>query len=638
MEGIIIKILKTKMIAKRTKGTNAKNYKGSLPFFVFVLLSFIISSTAIAQDISFTAQAQKLVKTGETFQIIFTVNDRVDNFQPPSFDGFQVLTGPMTGSSTSIQMVNGKTTRTTSITYTYYLRGVDPGVYNLHPAKAVYKKNPIESNALTIEVVGQSASGGNTPSMNQPSTDSDQSEQPTVEESSNENHFARLIVDKKSAYIGEQVTAYLKIYTKLNISNADLESNIDYNGFYKVDLEDPNMLKLVREKVGNDLYNAVLLQKVLLYPQRSGTITIDAININTTVREQASRPQSVFDEFFGSAYANRQIKISTKPVTIKIKPFPNEGQPAGFSGAVGTFSMNTTINNTDVSTNDAITIKVTISGKGNVKLLEGVQAKFPPTFEVFDPVEKVILNKEDQGRSGRKEIEYTLIPRHAGDFEINPILFSYFDPTTGRYKSLESKSFDVHVEKSATDSTTTVISGINQKQVELLGSDIKYIETKFEIHPIGHFYFGTTWFWAVYVFAFISILFLAIIVGQQRNKQADTVSLQRSKASKIALKRLRLARQLMKENKSDAFFEETTKALWGYVADKISIPVADLSVEKARIALMQKGVDNNLTDDFINVAQECEFARYAPGAVAGSLSEHYEKVSKVITKIEQSIK
>ena len=597
----------------------------------------LVSLWSFAQDVDFTLAAPKYIKLGQQFQITYTANQRIGNLSVSSFDGFQLIGGPSQGSSTSIQMINGKTTRSTEYTYTYYLRASRVGKFTIDPATATYKGKSIKTNSATIEVLANNNNQQQQSSSQSQSQGQSQSSGTTT--GSGEDLYMQLHANKRSAYIGEPVTVWVKIYTQVDINGLNNFKEPNFNGFYKQDVDVPELRSLEQEKVGNELYHTGLIRKVILYPQKSGVLTIDPCEINVQVQQRVSnQPRSIFDDFFGSTMRTVNVPLKSEPVKITVKALPGDGKPENFSGAVGDFKLTASANTNQLKTNDALTLKVIVSGTGNIKLIEGVQTSFPSTFDVFDPVIKTNINDKNEGRSGNKTFEYTLIPRHAGDFTIRPFTFSYFNTTTGKYVTLQTQSFDIHVEKGEGDTAATVITGLNKQDVEVLGSDIDFIETNLKLKKTGSFYVADSLFYLVYIIPFSLFILILIIRRKQIKEKSDRAKYLNKRANKLARKRLKKAKEMLQKSDQEAFYEETTKALWGYLSEKINIAASKLSVDNAREYLNKNNSPEELTEEFIKLIEDCEFARYAPGASGANMNEIYERASKTIMKIDQKIK
>lgn len=607
-------------------------YKYLSTFILVGIIYLTQAFTVIAQDISFKASAPQVMRTGEQFQLEYTINANVDEFTPPNFDEFRFLGGPSQGSSTSISMVNGKTTRVSTYTFSYYLQApAAAGTYTLQPALAKFKKKEVNSNSLTIEVVGSTQSSSSSSATNQQPASS-------ASNSSGNNLYIRLEVDKRSAYVGEQITAWIKLYTQVNVVNIDQFNPPNYIGFYQQEIEIPPLRSLEREKVGDDIYHTGVLKKVILYPQRSGEITIDPFDLTVVVQKQTRRrSQSIFDQMMGPQYDQSKINLKSKPVKLTIKPLP-PNQPADFNGAVGKFQISASTNETEVTTNDAVTIKVNISGRGNVRLMEDVKTKFPPTFDVFEPTKKVRIDESNQGRSGVVSYEYTAIPRHAGNFKISPFTMSYFDPSAKSYKTIQTRDFDIFVAKGTGDSASVMVSNLSKSDVELLGSDIRYIETSTVLRAKAFYLFGSRWSYIIYFGSLLIFVTILVVRREQMRRSANAVKYRNRKAGKTASKRLKAAHKILHSEKKELFFEELGRAMWGFLSDKLNIPLSELSKERVLNEFEKQKIEKETVDKFFEIADTCEFARFAPGGRDSEMPELYSKAAKIISTLNQKLK
>lgn len=596
---------------------------------IFVLL---IVSLASAQTLQFKAEGPRYVKVGERFQLQYTLNASVDEFEPPSFGDFDFIDGPMRGSSSNISIINGKTTRSQNYTFTYILGAKTAGNFKIGPAKAVYKKNNVSSNSVNIEVVGNS----NANQGQQSGTESAKQGAPSVQ-GAGDQIFVRLVTDKKTCYVGESITAWVKIYTKVSLS--DIDRNYKgpvFSGFYKQDIDIPPITNLEREKVGNDIYYSGTLQKVVLFPQKSGDIRIEPFDLTVYVQKQVKRrSRSPLDDFFGSSYTTEAVKLKSKPVTIKAKALPGN-KPNGFSGAVGKFTLSGSLNSNKVKTNDAVSFKLSIKGTGNIKLVEQLNYNLPSTMQVYDPVIKSNIDKS--GKRGSKTFEITAIPRHPGTIEIDPFSFVYFDPSAKKYKTLKTQAFKLEVERGESDSNSVVISNLSKEQVELLASDIRYIKPVEKLSKKGDYLIDKLMYKLSYLL--ISMLFIALLVfnREQIKRNANVIKTKNKKASKQAMKRLKRSKELLGQNKLDLFYEELSKALWGYISDKLNIPQSSLSTDSAKEALNSHEISNELVDELFNTISHAEFARYAPGAADKDPNQVYDNALHLLMGIENSFK
>jgi len=588
-----------------------------------------------AQDIKFIATAvPKVLRVGEQFQLVYEINKDVSELQIPELNDFQLLGGPSTSSSSSIQIINGKTTRSSKYTYTYYLSALKDGIYTIAPATAKIKKDTYKSNAVKIEVIkGKSSTSQTTPSTASPAAKSSSN----VDTHAGEDLFIRLLVDKKNAYIGEQIIAWIKIYSKINITQIDPNFKApEFTGFYQQPFEIPPLRALERENVNGEIYGTGILRKIVLYPQKSGEIIIQPFDIDVAYQKQVKRKsRSIFDDFFGPTVQNVPVKLKSKAVKLNIKSLP-ASMPSSFTGAVGNFRMSASINKTQVKTNDAVTLKVNIFGKGNIKLIDEMEFEFPPALETFKPIVKT---KQDNVLEGSQSFEYTIIPRYAGDFKIGPIEFTYFNPSTRSYKILKSQEFNISVAKGEEDTTTVVISGLSKEDVKLLSSDIIFIKNKpFNLTPKNKFIFGSTRFYAMYLISLMLFLLIILFRRKRIKRNANIKLVKNRRANKFARKRLKKASGFMRQNNRKTFYDEVLKAMWGYLSDKLNIPIADLSKDTSREALIRNKINDNLMNKFYDIIDSCEYARYSPGDESSEMQKLYNDAIKTIIKLQQKLR
>lgn len=602
---------------------------------IILFVNIFALLTNEAQDIKFTATAvPKVLRVGEQFQLVYEINKDVSELQIPELNDFQLLGGPSTSSSSSIQIINGKTARSSKYTYTYYLSAVKDGIYTIAPATAKIKKDTYKSNAVKIEVIkGKSSTSQTTPSTASPAAKSSSN----VDTHAGEDLFIRLLVDKKNAYIGEQIIAWIKIYSKINITQIDPNFKApEFTGFYQQPFEIPPLRALERENVNGEIYGTGILRKIVLYPQKSGEIIIQPFDIDVAYQKQVKRKsRSIFDDFFGPTVQNVPVKLKSKAVKLNIKSLP-ASMPSSFTGAVGNFRMSASINKTQVKTNDAVTLKVNISGKGNIKLIDEMEFEFPPALETFKPIVKT---KQDNVLEGSQSFEYTIIPRYAGDFKIGPIEFTYFNPSTRSYKILKSQEFNISVAKGEEDTTTVVISGLSKEDVKLLSSDIIFIKNKpFNFTPKNKFIFGSTRFYAMYLISLMLFLLIILFRRKRIKRNANIKLVKNRRANKFARKRLKKASGFMRQNNRKTFYDEVLKAMWGYLSDKLNIPIADLSKDTSREALIRNKINDNLMNKFYDIIDSCEYARYSPGDESSEMQKLYNDAIKTIIKLQQKLR
>lgn len=595
-----------------------------------IFLCIVCVSYLYAQDLEFIASAPNSVRAGEQFQVQFTINKNISEFVPPDFENFELLDGPMQSSSSYSSYANGKIVNITNKSFIYILQATKTGKYTIDPAKAVYKKDEITSNALTIEVIAASQNQTNAQST---ASNSQNQSGPTTREESDDEIFFSLVLDKNTAYVGEQINAFVKIYTKIPITSVDFGSykGPDFTGFFRNDVKMPDQIGLTNEKVGNQVYKVAVLNKIIIYPQKAGVISIAPFDI-TIYTEKLVKQRTVFGTI--TTYSDVPVNLRTKAVTVNVKALP-QPQPANYNGAVGQFDIAASLNSNHVRTNDAVSFRVSLSGKGNIKLIENIKSEIPASFEIYDPIIK--LNLDNSGNSGTKIFEITAIPRHAGKYDINPFSLVYFDPISGTYKTIQTQTFTLEVDKGTGDSSQVLISNLNKEDVELLGSDIRFIKTSTSIKKSDSYLIDSFYYYLVFIVGVVSLLLVFVFKKEQIKRGADLISAKHRKASKLANRRFKVARHALNQNHFDKFYEELSKALWGYLSDKLAIPVSSLSTESALEKLTIKGVETTLSQNYLNIISHCEYARYARGASDKSPSEIYNDAVKILLTIDQKL-
>lgn len=596
----------------------------------------------LGQTVEFTASAKSNVQAGEQFRLVYTVNQQVDRFEGPGFEGFSVLSGPNQSTSQSYQFINGKVSQSYQVTYTYYLQANKTGTLSIDPAKVINGGKTYESNSLTINV-GQSTS---------PQSSSPQGNQRTAKprpESANKNDiYIKASVDKPQPYQGEQVIITYKIYTTVPISQININKISSFPGFWNNSLlNDNDPLKQSNEVVNGKQYVVADLRKIALYAQRSGAINIEPMELQCVaqVKSESSRSRDPFfdsffnDPFFNRSYQNVELKVESNPLTIDVKPLPASGKPPAFSGAVGTFNLSSQIDRSEVKSNEPINLKITISGKGNLELIDALPVIFPPDFETYDSKITNNLTKNSSGISGSRTFEYLIIPRTPGEFQIKPAEFSYFDPSRQTYINLSTPLYNIKVNKGEDQPSGVSYSGISQKNIQFIGSDIRHIKTGYiKLVPINSFFIASSGFIIWLVIPALIFITLIILWSKYKKRSGNIALVRNRKANKVARKNLQKASEYLQNNSTEAFFEEISRALWGYISNKFNIPLSDLSIESVFQRLSDKSIGAESISQFTRVLENCEFARFSPGDKTGKMQEIYNEALEVISKIEQELK
>jgi len=593
-------------------------------------------------QVTFKATAPGAVVLGQQFRLTYTLSDEGKELRIAELPDFEVLYGPSVSRSSSYSIVNGQTTSSVSNSYTYTLMALKEGDFEIPPATIKVGNSEYKSNSLTVKVLPQDKTSGSSPgtpnqSQSNPSGSSSSSTSITSDEV-----FVRMHLSKNSVFENEGFLVTFKIYSLYDIVNYENVKFPEFEGFIAQEIDLPANRQLNLENYNGRNYRTYILRQLVLYPQRSGNITIPAGKIDLMLRMRSQqRVQSIFDDFFDT-YANVKKSLSINSGSINVKPLP-AGKPASFSGAVGDFKMTSSINSENVKTNDAVTIKIEISGTGNIKMIKNPEIIFPNDFEIYDPKVNLNIKTTASGVSGSKTIEYLAIPRYAGDFIIPSASFSFFDLKSGTYKTLSTPEFKLHVAKGEGGSTNPnqpVYNNFSNKEdLKFVGKDILYIKTNgFSFHKKDKFLFGSLPYLLWYIIPALLFITYYIVNRKQAKENANIALVRTKKANKVASKRLKTAEKLLKENKKEGFYDEILKALWGYLSDKLNIPVASLTKDNVEIELTKYGVGKPLIKEFMDILNTCEFARYAPGRGSQEMDKLYDSTVNAIDKMENTIK
>ena len=601
---------------------------------IIILIALIAYSTqAFADKVSFTASAPDAVVVGDQFRLSYTVTtQKVKDFRAPSIKGFDVLMGPSRSQQSSTQIVNGNVTSTSSITFTYILMANTAGEYTIGGASIVADGNQMVSNSVKIKVLpqDQNSNGGQGGSSAHSSSGTSVSDQ---------DLFITATASKTNVFEQEAFVLTYKIYTResnLQLNNAKLP---DFKGFHSQEIEMTTNARWTPEHYRGRNYYTTVYRQFVLFPQQSGKLYIDPAQFQMTIGKPV-QSDDPFDAFFNGGSNVIEIKksIATPKIAINVSPLP-AGKPADFSGGVGEFTVSSSINSQELKTNDAITIKLVISGTGNLKLISNPEIKFPEDFEVYDPKVDNQVRLTREGLTGNRVIEYLAIPRHAGTYKIPGVSFSYFDIRSKSYKTLKTEEYVVNIEKGAGNADQVIANFTNKEDLKVLGEDIRYIkQNEVTLQPKGSFFYGSMSYWLFYIIPALAFIIFFIIYRKQAAENANVAKVRTKKANKVATKRMKLAGKLLSENKKDAFYDEVLKALWGYISDKLNIPVSRLSKDNIEEKLRNHGVSEELIKDFLNALNDCEFARFAPGDESQAMDKVYASSIEVISKMENSIK
>jgi hypothetical protein len=612
-----------------------------------ILLLMLCPLWLWAQDTpTLTVSAKKQVFVGERFQVVFESNAEGRNFQAPSFEGFNVVGGPFTSTSSSIQVVNGSISRTTRNSYTFALQAIQEGTFRIGSASLTVSGDKVSSEPFEIKVLpddgSHAYSGGGGSSSNQ-----GQSQQNTNDpQVSGKDLFLRCIPSKKSVYVGEQVVLTYKLYTKVPVSSVSLSQVPSYAGFWTKDISDNSgTLKQSSEYVNGIEYTTAEIQKVIIVPQRSGKFTIDPMTMECVaqIRTQRNNSRSMdpFEAFFNDPFFNRNItnvqkELSSQSFSIEAKKLPEDAKPASFAGAVGNYKFTSSIDKTELSTNEAVTLTLTVSGSGNIELLQMPEPVFPPDFEVYDPKITISTDVNSQGMTGTKKAEYLAIPRRAGSFSIPPVEFSFFNSSSESYQTLISEPYELSVVKGKETEGDGGVYASNQEDIKYLGSDVRHIMNDgAQLKPKHTTFFASPTYFSILLGLLVVFVVLLFVLKKRAEMAKDTAANRNRKADKVARGRLKNAYQHLKAKDQDKFYVEMSQALWGYIADKMGIERSKLSMDTVSETMKSKNVPDELTQQFVDTLNSCEFARFAPGSAEEKMDDLYQRGIDVISKAEK---
>lgn len=614
---------------------------------LFCIVAFLL--TAIfqlpAQNV-IRVEAPDVVAVNEQFNVTFIIEGEKSpsDFQWSSGDDFQLVWGPQKGSSSSIQIINGKRSSSHQTTFTYILIPKATGTFQLPVATAMLSGDRISSIQASIQVVSDGASSSQSSGQNGgKSSGGGQTSSTGSGEISSNDLFMRLSLSRTEVVIGEPITATLKIYQRANVVGFENAKFPTFNGFWSQETYVPNNIEFKRESLDDKIYNTAVLRTYVLIPQQSGTITIDPAELVclVNIRTAPSTSNSLFDSFFQDEYRTIRKRVTTPAVKVKVNPLP-AGQPASFGGGVGNFGISARLTTDNLKTHDAASLVITVSGRGNVALLEEPKVNFPPDFEVYDTKTTENTDKSNGGTSGSKSFEYPFIPRSHGDFTIEPVEYSYYDVNAGKYVTLRTEPLHVKVAKGkGGDSTpvTTVNSGVERKDVKSLADDIRFIFTgKPGLSGSGSFFVGSVFFWILLALMILGATSVYLAFRKVAAMRADVAGTKNRRATKMAQKRLKQAGEYLDKNLYTAFYEELHKALIGFVSDKLNMDMSEISKDNIASALTDGGVSEEQTKAFTDLLDACEFARYSPDGGNEAMRSHYDAALKVISSIDSGLK
>ena len=599
---------------------------------ITLLYLSLLTVAALAQQI--TGKAPSQVAVGEQFRLTYTVNtDDVSGFRAGNIpDAFDVLMGPSTSTQSSFQMVNGHTSSSTSVTYTYILSATKNGSFTIPAAHASVHGKTVHSNELHIKVSG-TAQQGRSNGGGQPSQGGGQMRAAGSHISGNDL-FIKVSANKSRVHEQEPILLTYKVYTLVDLTSLSGKMP-DLKSFYTREVPLPQEKSFKIESLNGRPYRTVTWQQYVMFPQTTGKLEIPSITYDGMVVLQ-NRNVDPFEAFFngGSGYVEVKKEIKAPGLTITVDPLP--ARPTNFSGGVGTFNLSAQLDKTEVKANNPVNLRIVVSGSGNLKLIKQPVVNLPKDFDQYDAKIEDKTKLTTNGIEGSMVYDMLIVPRHQGKYDIPPVEFTYFDIQSNSYKTLRSQPFTLNVAKGDGSSS---VSSYSSEELKQLNQDIRYIKTdNTRLRAVDEFFFGSTFYWislAVLLAVFVSLF---IIFRHRAIENANISKMRGKRANKVAVRRLRIADKLLKAGKQSEFYDEVLRALWGYVGDKLNMPVAQLSRENISQQFSERGVDEATLSQFLGALDECEYARYAPGDPRGNMNKVYDAAIQAIMKIEDFLK
>lgn len=605
--------------------------------YIVALLMASIQLLDAQSDVSFKTICKKQVSVGEQFQVSYELNGDGKDFKSPNFTNFEIIGGPFTSTSSSVQIINGSVSRTNTQTFSFHLRAIKEGVFTIPSASITVDRKKITSEPCEINVTASATSSGNYSNNTSNSTNNNNKKEV----------FLKATPNKKKVYQGEQILLTYNIYYTIPISQLSVSKSPSYSGFWTKDISDNDgSLQQSSTIIDGQPYNVATIKEMVLFPQKAGELTIEPLELSclAQIRQQRQRTNTYdpFEDFFGdvlgTSYTNVRKEIKSQPITIEVLPLPTANKPNSFNGAVGQFTFTSKIDKNELKVNEAFTLTLTVSGKGNIELLELPKPILPPDFEVYDPKISTTVKNNALGIYGSKKAEYIIIPRVSGDFTLDDIEFSYFNPSLKKYETLKSDIHAIQVQKGES-STSSAIYTPGQADIKYLGSDIRHINVNDNDLNITGATFFMSMTYIIIIAGMIVTFVVVLVIYKKVNKFNKNQALVKNKqATKVAKKRLNNAHKYMISNEQNSFYEEFSQALWGYISDKLNIVRSQLSMDSVREIMLSKEVSEDIVNEFVELLNNCEYARFAPGDANKKMDELYQKGIELITKAEKHLK
>ena len=597
-----------------------------------ILLIFLGNNQDLFSQVTCTASAPPQVAVGQTFTFTFSLSHRAQQIAVLQFPGFDILSGPNQSSSTSMSIVNGQTTQSSTFSYSYTLAAQKEGNFTIPAATFIVDGNQVKSNPVQIKVVVSQQLGTPQPQQ-QP-----QKGQPQQTQTFDKNDvFVRAYASKSNPYQGEQVIITHKLYVGQSVNGGYRVINSTMptqSGLWSYTLGDPNAENIAKQEVINGKRYAVHeIRKTAVFPQKTGEITVTPMEIELQVNiiSRQSSGDPFFDNFFGGRQSsqNYNLDLKSNSIQLNVQPLPKSNKPDDFEDLVGEFTLSSSLSRTQLKANDATNLSITISGTGNLQHIDPLIIEFPSDFDVTEPRVTDHINTKGNTVTGSRIFEYVIIPRNEGIFTIPKATFSYFSSATNSYKTLTTEEYNLQIEKGSGQFSVSTSSF--QKDIKVLGNDIRFIRTSnLRLKPVKVNFFGSQQYYAALLLPVLLLFIFIIIWRKQIEIRSDVALMRYRKANKVARRSLKTAKKLLEEKNKELFFTEISRALWGYLSDKYHIPVSQLSMENVVSKLKQFGVSQQTTDKFTETLQQCEFARFAPGDSSEIMQDMYRKATESI--------
>lgn len=605
---------------------------------LFTIIGIVgLFTSAFADEVSFVVSAPEAVVAGEYFRVSYTVNR--GNVREPrvSFVDFEVLSGPNRSTSMRQTNFNGQIETIHTVTFNYTLMAEKEGNYTLPVATIEVDGKQYSSNSEKIRVLPPDKAAQAAGNRQNRQGNTNRSSSTNI---SNDDLFMRATLNKTTVYEQEAVLLTFKAYSSVNLRSIS-PGTVDIKDCLVQEVELPQNKSGNMEHYNGRNYLVYTWRQFVLFPQKSGELEIPSIAFDAVAAvETGAGGMDPLDFFFngGPRYVEVKKELRTPKIKLNVEALPLS-KPEGFSGGVGRFNVTTSLSSNEIKANEAVTLRMVISGVGNMKLIKTPEIDFPESFELYDPKVDNRIKLTNSGFQGNKIIEYLAIPRVAGDYTIPAVKFSYFDTQSNQYKTIETESYTLNVAKGKEGSGEAVASFVTKEEFKLLGQDIRYIKTRgANLSKAGEYFFASMSYWLWYIIPFILFITYIMLHYKQMKENADISGMRVKKANSTAVKRLKFANKLLKENKKNEFYDEILKALWGYLSDKLAIPVSRLTKDNVTAELAAKYVSNDIINELTNVLGECEFARYAPGNAEAAMDNVYKQAMNIIDKMESTIK